>query len=1509
MSEQSLATYLPALPKGGGAIKSIGNAIGSVGVTGSASCEIPLPVSPGRGYAPPLALQYSSDQGNGIFGLGWRLSLPAVARRTRLGVPKYADDDLYIGPDGEVWMPERNRTTGTIQSSQKMCSDGKQQLKHTVVRYRPRVETRFDLLEHWSSTTDKAGFWLMHSADGSKHLFGKTLSARRADPDTPLRVGEWLLEESMNAHGEHILYEYKSDTSPPARASADYRAQRYLSHVRYGNFNADSQLYHCRTDGLTAVKWHFEMVFDYGEREVSLRVQPAYRAEHPWPIRSDPFSDFAYGFELGTQHLCRQVLMFHYFPEEPSMGSKQVLVQRLLLQYQTTSLTYNLLTAALTQGFGESTSQYHPPIELTYTDFTLEPDPRRYKPFEALSRLNHQQQFQFVDLFGEGLPGILNRTDKNWRYSQPLRDEKGGDRVTYSQWRELPLIPLADSRAPTRQFLHGIDDSGLPAWLVAQAGLNGFFTLDPKGEWSNFTPLGAVPTEFFHPQGRLANLAGSGLPDLAMIGPRSVRLYARQPNGDFAPATEVPRPIDEDDFPKPGNSPGELVAFSDVLGSGQQHLIRIRHNEVKCWPNLGHGHFGKGRVIATLDFSHETFDASNILLADLDGSGAVDLVYLQSTCARIFMNRCGNGLSDAIDLPWPDGLHYDRFCQVSASDLQGTGCSSLVFCQPGELRRYWRYDFVDIKPYLLTATNNNMGASGSIHYRSSAQEWLDEKRQLLKNQKDPVSRLPFPVFLVKKQVQCDEITGNNLTQSFKYRRGFYDSAERKFRGFGLLLTTDSPSNRNSIRTGPESSPTLTKSWFHTGNTIDPVNVDYDRSDTAAIALGTTIQNYGESWSPRTSIHAPHRTFVEARRRELARALSGHILRVETFGLDNDTKAKLPYSVLQHRYLVRELKGMGENSPYSIMQPLLVESIHYHYERTHDDPRCDHTVNLQWDPYGYLTHSLKISYARRKTATDKPPFTDTWQAKWWKDAHDEDQQYYYVNETRSEFIHVRTQQARHLGLRYLQRSNALKLPKAPLDAGLELRSISYENLLKLCDSAAWKARRAMTGLSLQRYRKPDASGTFKDGQASNEALADHLETAELNDLALSAYNKLNHQPGNTPIEMTAKLQNGGYRKMPLALPPDSEGDKQGRLWSVRRNFTTYAKPDGFFRIQSFRESQQHDPTTITHDPYCCLISAVKLPDNCTTTVSGIDYRTLQPKQITDPNGNVQEALYDAFGQVQATTYHKSNADGVTGFKPIASYIRRYDGRPDIAIEQPARGIQDVASACFYDTLSWMGRIAATTPAEMEWRNQAVELGDLLPGGHVRASARIRLSSLGTKTSYEQELQKRIENTQREPVHCATIQADRYSTDVDSQFRITIACWDGFGRPLQRKQKVDPGTAWVVDTDGALRQVGNKPQSHETSHRWRVSERTEYDSKGLVIRAYRPYFSDRHRYINDESLRQSGLCDQHFHDPLGRSVRVINAKGDERRYTYHPWYSITEDENDTQPEQASQTGVKQ
>jgi hypothetical protein len=89
-----------SLPKGGGAIRGIGEKFAANPVTGTGSMTVPIVTSPGRsGFGPQLSLSYDSGSGNGPFGFGWSLGLPQITRKTDKGLPKYRDaeeSDVFI---------------------------------------------------------------------------------------------------------------------------------------------------------------------------------------------------------------------------------------------------------------------------------------------------------------------------------------------------------------------------------------------------------------------------------------------------------------------------------------------------------------------------------------------------------------------------------------------------------------------------------------------------------------------------------------------------------------------------------------------------------------------------------------------------------------------------------------------------------------------------------------------------------------------------------------------------------------------------------------------------------------------------------------------------------------------------------------------------------------------------------------------------------------------------------------------------------------------------------------------------------------------------------------------------------------------------------------------------------------------------------------------------------------------------------------------------------------------
>jgi hypothetical protein len=551
-----------------------------------------------------------------------------------------------------------------------------------------------------------------------------------------------------------------------------------------------------------------------------------------------------------------------------------------------------------------------------------------------------------------------------------------------------------------------------------------------------------------------------------------------------------------------------------------------------------------------------------------------------------------------------------------------------------------------------------------------------------------------------------------------------------------------------------------------------------------------------------------------------------------------------------------------------MLPLLLESVDYTYERIADDPRIQHELNLKHDAFGRLTHGVTVNHARRKGRSDLPPFDDEHEQAWWRDTCDPAQQQVYISERLNQHIHLTDAQGWRLGLAYRQRSNALAFKKEDLDLG----AVSYEGLSAADGPLNPDRPRTLIGLSTQHYVN------CAQGEASFEALAGEVLRAELDEAALTAYESVLDRPA-----LEARLTELGYEKMAVFLPADTDID----VWAVRLQFPTYAGLDGFYKLQALQPTQSQGVTRIAYDAYHCLpLSVTDAQGN--KTVATHDYRTLLPVRIVDANGTLSEARYDAFGLVMATSVRGTERGVVTGFPPLDEYKRVIDA-PALAIEDPGLALQHAATAYFYDPFSWMGKVPTSRARDAIALASGVAKRRLLPSGHIRASAR--------SVTDDARWHGIVSERSREPVHCAVLQADRYTGDPQRKIRIGVSAFDGFGRLLQSKLKVPDGMAYAVDEQGALRIENGQPVIVIDTPRWRVSERVEYNNKGLTVRVYRPYFADHYRYIDDASLRQWGHSDQHFYDPLGRPVQTVNAKGAVRRERYLSWYTVSEDENDT------------
>src|SRR5207249_11116562 len=172
------------------------------------------------------------------------------------------------------------------------------------------------------------------------------------------------------------------------------------------------------------------------------------------------------------------------------------------------------------------------------------------------------------------------------------------------------------------------------------------------------------------------------------------------------------------------------------------------------------------------------FDQRRIRLADIDGSGTNDVIYLHRDGARIYFNQCGNRLTETRRLDqFP---RIDNVSSVMTADLLGNGTACLVWSSPlpGDALRPLRY--LDLmggqKPHLLVKTVNNLGAETTVAYAPSTRFYLEDKAA-----GNPwITKLPFPVHCVERVAVHDTWRNTTFSTTYSYHHGFFDGPEREF---------------------------------------------------------------------------------------------------------------------------------------------------------------------------------------------------------------------------------------------------------------------------------------------------------------------------------------------------------------------------------------------------------------------------------------------------------------------------------------------------------------------------------------------------------------------------------------------------------------------------------------------------------------------------------------------------------------------------------------------------------
>ncbi|MEO6631029.1 MAG: toxin TcdB middle/C-terminal domain-containing protein, partial [Mucilaginibacter sp.] len=234
-----------------------------------------------------------------------------------------------------------------------------------------------------------------------------------------------------------------------------------------------------------------------------------------------------------------------------------------------------------------------------------------------------------------------------------------------------------------------------------------------------------------------------------------------------------------------------------------------------------------------------------------------------------------------------------------------------------------------------------------------------------------VTRLPFPVQCVSETATIDNIAGTRFTSQYSYHHGYYDHAEREFRGFGRVDQTDTedfeqfkkhaaPQGIQLVQEDFHQPPVLIKTWFHTGAFLDKEKI-----------LDQFAHEYYQNSvlpekQPIDPPLPPGLTSDEWR--EALRTCKGITLRREVYTPDGSNKQDIPYTTASASCLIQLIQPRQQN-PYSVWIVQQSEALTYTYERNPADPRIAHSMTLETDAFGNVLKSAAISYGRKTVDTN------------------------------------------------------------------------------------------------------------------------------------------------------------------------------------------------------------------------------------------------------------------------------------------------------------------------------------------------------------------------------------------------------------------------------------------------------------------------------------------------------------------------------------------------------------
>jgi RHS repeat-associated protein len=1505
------------LPKGGGALKGIDEKFQVNSANGTASFSIPLPISPGRnGFSPNLSLSYNSGGGNSPFGLGWNVDIPRIQRKTDKGIPQYKsgnDEDTFqfsgaedliplLDHEGDTWTPRIIDNAGFV-----------------IRQYRPRVEGGFAKIERIKRKADNQTYWKVTTRDNTSLYFGLNANSRIIDPEDASRIFAWLPDFSHDDKGNWIQYSYKDEDLVNVPNTLNERnrtngianfTNRYLKRIKYGNQNPwySDNPFNPTVPENTA-EYFFELVLDYGEHKDSSDSDqiPTYDEVRSWSTRPDAFSSYRSGFEIRNYRRCHNIMMFHHFPdEEQFIGTldqesfgRNYLVKSIALEYEPSDINGSGLTEVsylktITQnGFIRRDNHYYkkslPPLEFEYQRLHWNTEVRVVDGVSIINApVGLTNGYQWVDLYGEGINGILTEQGEAWYYKSNLGDVDEDKQVQFTKAKKVAPKPSFTGLSSGVLSLQDLDANGQKQIVVHGSGIQGYFEMTSGTDFDSFKSFETIANiNLQDPNIRLLDLNGDGKPEIVMTEENVFSWFPSKGKKGHAKAQSTSKPYDDEMGPAiVFADQTQSIFLADMCGDGLTDIVRIRNGEICYWANKGYGNFSAKVNMdnaPVFDFSDQ-FNPKYLQLADISGTGATDIIYLGKSIFKAYINLTGNTWSDAHEIePF---FPIDSNSQISIIDLLGTGTSCIVWSSdlPAESHAPMRYmDLMDSKkPHVLKKHVNNLGKETTVEYKSSTWYYLKDK-----SEGNPwITKLPFPVQVISKTIVEDKITNVRFTAEYKYHHGYYDHPEREFRGFGMVeqLDTEAYEKWNANNAGNQleksevlcQAPTLTKTWFHTGAFLDnnkiltqfekeywhegynkafpetPVEIIEPKLKDALITINQTLEEFdiGE--------------LSAEEYREAFRACKGMMLRQEVFSLDapieNPSTEELqkqlkPYTVVTHNCQIQWLQPKSINK-YASFIVTESEAITISYERDEKDPRMAHSLNIQIDELGNILEAASVVYPRMQVNTELPESIQQKQAKT------------HIIYSRNTFTND------------IVEDNVYRLRQPSETETFEITELSktgdlfqlqdFENLLNNPDDFLAYHVSPTTGRT--QYRPIEHVKT----RYYNEELDGVLPIHQLGTHGMPYES---YQLAYTPELLTELF--GAKTSNPNVLLDEgkfvhSEGNnnwwiRSGKALFLDAGETISDVRNRFYSPLGFLSPFDTETKVFYYKEYYLFLEATEDALENRTETERFNFRTLSPIRMRDINDNISEVLLDELGlpKAMALLGKGEEADTLANLSEFTS-------------QEESRAIDE------YFTYS------KTESLRMAARNLLQGATTRFVYNYNRYRTSVQLLEEQLEANPDTELCAIIKLLPT--VTGSIVREQHHLLNPESPLQLSFQFSDGMGNVAMVKTQAEPGEALnliiqpncdytleIVDTEDELRWLGNG--------------RTVLNNKGNPVKQYEPYFSVNPFYEDNKQLVEGGVTPIIYYDAIGRNIKTELPDGTFTKVEFDSWQQTSYDQNDT------------